>query len=89
MGWISLFLIPALVFIARFLQHVLPRRFAKVRTYGFLHPRCRKKLTLVRKQLGLHTPAPVADPPPRVMRCPHCQTPLQLIENLPRLRRPP
>ena len=28
-------------FIRRFLQHVLPRGFQKVRHYGFAHPRCR------------------------------------------------
>ena len=27
-------------FIRRFLQHVLPRGFQKVRHYGFAHPRC-------------------------------------------------
>ena len=30
--------LPATQFIHRFLQHVLPRGFHKVRTYGFLHP---------------------------------------------------
>jgi len=31
----------ALAFIPRFLQHVLPKGFQKVRAFGFLHPRAR------------------------------------------------
>ena len=80
--------LPALSFMARFLQHVLPRRFAKVRYYGFLHARCSAKLEAIRDQLGLAQPLPAADIP-QPMLCPHCHTPLLLIENLPRLRRPP
>jgi hypothetical protein len=81
--------LPALVFMARFLQHVLPKRFAKVRYYGFLHPRCTAKLEAVRSQLGLAPSPPVPDEPVTPMLCPHCQAPLLLIENLPRLRAPP
>jgi hypothetical protein len=33
--------LPALQFLARFLQHVLPEGFVKVRYYGFLHPKNR------------------------------------------------
>jgi len=80
--------LPALSFMARYLQHVLPRRFAKVRYYGFLHPRCSAKLDAIRDQLGLIQPLPPPDSP-QPMLCPHCQTPLLLIENLPRTRAPP
>lgn len=86
--WKSMTL-PALVFMARFLQHVLPRRFPKVRYYGFLHPRCRHKLKAVRKQLNLLPALPVADEPHSPMLCPHCQAPLMLIGRLPRVRAPP
>ena len=81
--------LPALVFMARFLQHVLPRRFAKVRYYGFLHPRCTAKLEAVRRQLGLPTPLPVLHKPSTPMLCRRCQTPLLMIDILPRLRKPP
>jgi len=81
--------LPALVFMARFLQHVLPRGFAKVRYYGFLHPRCTAKLEAIRKQLGLPPPVPVADEPLPPMLCPHCQAPLLLLQNLHHLRAPP
>jgi hypothetical protein len=39
-------------FIHRFLQHVLPKGFVKVRYYGFLGPGARSKLTLIRQQLS-------------------------------------
>jgi len=81
--------LPALTFVARFLQHVLPRRFAKVRYYGFLHPRCTAKLQAIRKQLGLPPPPVVLPEPKPPMLCPQCQTPLLLLQNLPRLRAPP
>jgi len=40
-------------FISRFLQHVLPRRFVKVRYYGFFHPRKRDRLECVKELFGL------------------------------------
>lgn len=44
--------IPAEEFIRRFLQHVLPHRFIKVRYYGLYHPRKRKQLKSARELLG-------------------------------------
>ena len=44
--------IPAQEFIRRFLQHVLPPRFIKVRYYGFLSPRNRDLLNSVKELLG-------------------------------------
>jgi hypothetical protein len=52
--------LPAEEFIRRFLQHVLPKGFVKVRYYGFLSSGLRQRLTALRQQLG-HPPA---DPPP-------------------------
>ncbi|MGH7662871.1 MAG: IS91 family transposase [Gemmatimonadaceae bacterium] len=46
--------LPVDVFIARFLQHVLPRGFTKVRYYGLLSPTCREGLALARHLLQLH-----------------------------------
>lgn len=43
--------LPAMEFLRRFLQHVLPKGFHKVRYYGFLHPT--NKVTLKRLQLLL------------------------------------
>ena len=43
-------------FIRRFLQHVLPPRFIKVRYYGLLAPRHRQLLAQARQQLEAHIP---------------------------------
>jgi hypothetical protein len=53
-------ILPAEEFIRRFLQHVLPKGFVKVRYYGFLSPGLRQRLAALRQQLD-HPPA---DPPP-------------------------
>jgi hypothetical protein len=59
-------------FIHRFLQHVLPRGFVKVRYYGFLSAGQRPQLALIRQHLGAGPrtevnpiePQPAADLPP-------------------------
>jgi hypothetical protein len=71
-------------FIRRFLQHVLPAGFHKVRYYGLWHA-SRQPLRNLRNVLRLAQPArppaepapqPDADPqaPPSPRRCPHCET---------------
>jgi hypothetical protein len=44
--------LPAEEFIRRFLQHVLPKGFVKVRYYGFLSSGCRQRLAAIRQQIG-------------------------------------
>jgi hypothetical protein len=44
-------------FIHRFLQHVLPTNFVKVRYYGLFSPSLRKKLTALRKKLEDERPS--------------------------------
>jgi hypothetical protein len=51
-GKLKICTLPALEFIRRFLQHVLPKGFVKVRYYGFLAPGCRKRLAVLRQLLG-------------------------------------
>ena len=55
----------AIEFIRRFLLHVLPSGFVRIRHYGFLANRvCREKLALCRALLGVEaTPEPVASEP--------------------------
>ena len=43
--------LPAVEFIRRFLQHVLPKGFVKVRYYGFLSSGCRHRLAAIRQQV--------------------------------------
>jgi hypothetical protein len=62
-------------FVRRFLMHVLPRGFVKVRHYGLLANRQREqKLAAVRWLLGVVSPTPVAEPvgARRARRCPRC-----------------
>lgn len=52
--------LPAEEFIRRFLQHVLPKGFVKVRYYGFLSSGLRRRLAAIRQQLtdlGVEQPA--------------------------------
>lgn len=49
--------LPVDVFIARFLQHILPRGFTKVRYYGLLSPSRRADLERARHLLDLHSSA--------------------------------
>jgi hypothetical protein len=51
--------LPVLSFLARFLQHVLPARFTKVRSYGLLSPARSNNLALARHLLESH-PAAIA-----------------------------
>ena len=69
-------------FIRRFLQHVLPRGFRKVRHYGLHHSSKRKTLRLLQAQRAFvhNLPLPSADKPQRAPLppplCPTCATPM-------------
>ena len=83
-------------FIRRFLQHVLPDRFVKVRSYGLLSPRNRPLLTTARVGLAATVPhttppmAPVVKPRSDAPLCPHCGSLLILVQTLrPKTRVPP
>jgi hypothetical protein len=85
--------LPVDTFIGRFLAHVLPKGFVKVRYYGLLHPSQRQLLAEVRGLLALYHPPPppssmaAASEPlvtaPAVGRCPSCGQPMQLVQTLP------
>lgn len=49
-GWKTMTL-PALQFLGRFLQHVLPTGFQKVRYYGFLHPSAKERFSALKQAL--------------------------------------
>jgi putative transposase len=84
--------VDAFEFIRRFLQHVLPSGFPKVRHYGFLSPNSREAVEAVRWLVTLHyrltyrllvnaTDATVTEPP---IRCAKCGGPMQVLAFLPR-----
>ena len=78
--------LPVLVFLAMFLQHVLPKRFRRVRAYGWLSPAASTKFERIRALLdALPACAPVTVPKEKVViTCPKCQKPMCLIGRLAR-----
>ena len=84
-------------FIRRFLQHVLPKGFGKVRYYGLFSPGRRELLARVRQLLSCAAAPPQQDPqlaaepsPVAEFLCPACGKPMQLVGTLrPRSRCPP
>lgn len=86
--------LPAEEFIRRFLQHVLPKGFQKVRYYGFFSSGQRHRLHQVRHLLGPADPpqpTPLAQAPaqpaapasPPLIPCPTCGRPMRLSQTLP------
>jgi len=74
-------------FIRRFLQHVLPRGFVKVRYFGFLATKKRAKLDHVKELIGrrLRPKSPPHSERKRfVMRCPDCKAPMAFVCELPK-----
>lgn len=81
-------------FIRRFLQHVLPKGFVKVRYYGLFSPSKRKLLVRVRQQLGcaddVQSTTEDTDNSGDTLRCPQCGTLMTLQKTIrPRSRHPP
>jgi hypothetical protein len=92
-------------FIRRFLQHVLPKGFVKVRYYGFFSPTHRRLLNRIRQLLEQQAVTRPPDeagarpmakreaspsPPDQAYRCPRCGRVMRLVETLkPQRRRPP
>ena len=92
--------LPAETFIGRFLQHVLPRGFQKVRSYGLLHPKQRHRLRVVQAHPQPDRPGAVEPPPdapsvrptacrPTGLLCPHCACEMVHVRQIPTKRGPP
>jgi hypothetical protein len=63
----------AIEFMRRFLLHVLPKGFVKIRHFGFLaHPERRAALQLARKLLGAPEPPPEVPQKTAERKCPCC-----------------
>jgi hypothetical protein len=87
-------------FLRRFLLHILPQGFVRIRNFGFLANRRRTKLLPLCLQLLGATSEPLAqehasstEDTPDLYRCPKCQGPMKVIERLTaaeiQLRSPP
>jgi hypothetical protein len=71
-------------FLRRFLQHVLPRGFPRIRYFGFLANRRRGALLPLCRTLLAVEPPPVPATPaatPILWLCPCCQGPMRVIER--------
>ncbi len=68
-------------FIRRFLQHVLPRGFKKIRHFGYLSSRNKKLLSLLHYVFGAVEAEPVedADPTVKIPRCSVCGKSMILV----------
>jgi hypothetical protein len=67
----------ALEFLRRFVQHVLPRGFVRIRQFGYLANACRTAaLTLARTLLARAPPSRVSASSTAVWTCPRCGTPM-------------
>jgi hypothetical protein len=76
-------------FLRRFLLHVLPRRFVRIRFSGFLANRRRQPLLPLCKELLEGTPRPCSETPESTETkpaagwlCPRCGGPMSLVEKL-------
>jgi len=75
-------------FLRRFLLHVLPKRFVRIRYFGLLAPRCRTHdLATSRTVLAVAPPPPVTAPSvgstlTRSWPCPRCGAPMRIVERL-------
>jgi hypothetical protein len=87
-------------FLTRFLLHILPQGFVRIRNFGFLANRRRKTLLPLCWQLLGSAPQPQVEQhasstqdTPDLYRCPHCGGPMKIIERLTaadiQLRSPP
>ena len=89
--------LPVQEFLRRFLPHILPKGFVKVRYYGLFRVGHRRSLARLRSQLLLlqhfatqATAAPVAsEGSTRVLSCPSCGQPMQVERVLLRHTRGP
>ena len=69
--------LPVMEFIRRFLQHVLPTGFMKVRHYGFMSPTSSVELDEIRNLIELSYGFNLQEPEIEIplaphMACPHC-----------------
>jgi len=72
-------------FLHRFLQHVLPKGFQRVRHFGWLSPAARERFERIRALLDWKAPPPQPSTlNPQPPRCPCCDKPMFLIGQLAR-----
>jgi hypothetical protein len=81
--------LPVFQFMHRFLQHVLPRGFKKVRHYGFLSSKHKRTLALLQCILGTVEYEPSEEREPLKHPCPKCGKEMVLVEIIKPVKRMP
>ena len=77
-------------FLRRFLQHVLPKGFRRIRTYGWLSPAAKQRFENVRTLLNaFEAPEPARASLTITIACPHCQRAMRRVADFRRTRGPP
>lgn len=79
-------------FLRRFLQHVLPKGFVKIRYFGFLATKKRFQLDQIKELIGRRLCRKSLSYPKRIkkpMMCPDCGSVLIFVCEIPRMRGPP
>ena len=71
-------------FLRRFLQHVLPKGFQRVRSYGWLSAAAGERWERIHALLDWKAPAMQLIAPPPPILCPCCNKPMRLAGTLPR-----
>ena len=72
-------------FLHRFLQHVLPRGFPRVRYFGWLSAAAKSKFERIQALLDWRAPLPQPSTlNPQPVLCPRCHKPMRLMGRLPR-----
>jgi predicted RNA-binding Zn-ribbon protein involved in translation (DUF1610 family) len=82
----------AIEFLRRFLQHVLPKGFVKIRYFGFLATKKRNNLDHIKERIGKRLSCKSASYPKKQkkpMTCPECGQALVFVCEIPRYRGPP
>jgi hypothetical protein len=70
--------LPIADFLWRLLLHVLPTGFRRVRDYGFLHGKAKRRLAIVQIVLRVIVEPRIPRPRP-VVCCPQCATPMRIV----------
>ena len=71
-------------FLRRWLQHVLPRGFVRVRYYGWLSSAARQRRERILRLLFWEPPSRIPVPPAPPPLCPCCQRPMSFLGTFPR-----
>ena len=77
--------LPGERFMHRFLQHILPRGFQRVRYYGWRSPAAHQRWEKILGLLSWKPPLPSKPPPLGPQQCPRCAGPMTWLGRLPRV----